>query len=147
MAGIKVNALPLETNPLITDSTINDSGNVTTKRTTWQSVFNMFFSSLPASGISAAGTNQATATILTKEINRIDTVGVGTGVIDNAAPTVGFKRTVQNNGANDLLYYPFLGKRFYVIGAGLMAVNAPITIGSGNQVSVICYNANETTLI
>lgn len=95
-----------------------------------------------AAGISAAGTNQETATVVSKTRNRIDIVAAGTGVKPSVSATVGFFQTIQNNGANDLLYYPFLGDNF--LGA---AANAPITIAAGNQVTVIAYITGELTLI
>lgn len=100
-----------------------------------------------SSDISAAGTNQATATILTKAKNRIDTVALGTGVVNNSTATVGFDRTVQNNGANDLLWYPFGTNQFYQIGTGLLGAGTPITIAAGNQARVFCYDAGQLTLI
>lgn len=150
--GIKVKNLPVEITPALTDSTINDSANVTTKITTWQSVLNLFIANgvqkndvLP--GISAAGTNQSTATILTKTFNRVDTVASGTGVKNDVSATVNFRRTIQNNGANDLLYYPFLGNNFLFIGSAPLAANVPITISPGNQASVLCYTNGECTII
>ena len=96
--------------------------------------------SLP--GISAGGAAQGNATIITKKRNRIDTVPAGTGVVNDIAETIGFMRTVQNNGANDLLWYPFLGSNF--LG---QAANIPILIAAGNQATVFCYNNRELTLI
>lgn len=93
------------------------------------------------SGIIAAGATQVTATLLTKFINRVDTVPVGSGVRAQDA-TVGYRQTVQNNGAEDLLFYPALGNNF--LG---QAVNDPITIASGNQATVYSYNSGELTLI
>lgn len=99
------------------------------------------------SGISAAGTTQATATTLSKLYNRIDTVAAGTGVKPDVTASIGFKQTVQNNGANDLVFYPFLGNNFYTIGSGASAVNAGVTIAVGNQVTVYCYDAGILTFI
>lgn len=99
------------------------------------------------SGITAAGANQATATIVSKTRNRIDTVAAGTGVVPDRTAVSGFFQTIQNNGANDLLYYPFSGDHFYVIGSGAMAADAPVTIASGNEVTVLAYNDGELTII
>src|SRR3990172_7581026 len=85
------------------------------------------------SGITAAGTNQATATILNKRINRIDTVAAGTGVVNECAEISGDERTVQNGGENDLNYYPFLGSNFYTLEGGAYATNTPFVIAPGNQ--------------
>lgn len=150
--SIKVNALPVEAAPLISDSTINDSGNLVTKRTTWQKVFDLFVATgimngTYLSGIAAAGANQATATALTNNMNRIDTVALGTGVKNAVTEPAGFTRTVQNNGANDLLWYPFGANSFYEIGGvGLIGASTPIIIAPGNQASVMAYTAGVLTL-
>jgi hypothetical protein len=64
-------------------------------------------------GITAAGTNQATATVLTGQFNVVTTVAAGTGVTLPAA-TIGAHCLVRNSGANALLVYP----------AGTAAINA-----------------------
>lgn len=154
--GTKVKDLTIETAPALTDYAINErvgGAGVQPKRTTWQKIFDLFVASgisaaeTYAKAISAAGTNQATATTLSANVNRIDTVASGTGVKNVAQEAAGFRRTVQNNGANDLVYYPFLGSNFYINGSGAMAANAGITIVPGNQVSVIAYSTGELTLI
>ena len=153
--GTKVKDLTIETAPALTDYAINErvgGAGVQPKRATWQLILDLFVASglvseTYLSGISAAGTNQATATTISKTFNRIDTVAAGTGVKNVATEPAGFRRTVQNNGANDLVWYPFLGSNFYVNGTGASAANAGITISPGNQASVIAYTAGELTLI
>lgn len=98
-------------------------------------------------GLAAAGATQATATAVSVATGRIDTVAAGTGVKPSVTATKGFRQTIQNNGANDLNYYPFLGNNFYTIGSGASAANAPVVIAPGNQVSVICYTAGTLTII
>lgn len=95
-------------------------------------------------GITAfAGGGQVGATPLTKNYNRVDTVGaVNASVIPSVTATVGFFQMVQNNGANDMVYYPFLGNNF--VG---FATNIGITIAPGNSVVVFCYTTGELTLI
>lgn len=149
--SVKVNALPVESTPALTDYTINDSASTTTKRSTWQKIFDLFAANgmgafTFSSGISAAGTNQATATVLTKTRNRIDTVGSGTGVKEDVAAVVGMTRTIQNNGVNDLLWYPFGTNQFYETGTGLLGAGVPITIAPGNSAAYVCYNTGELTL-
>ena len=95
-----------------------------------------------AAGLTATGTNQATALVITSAKNRIDTVAAGTGVKPNQTAAVGFSQTVQNEGANDLAYFPFLGDN--ILG---QAVNTSVTISAGNQLTVFCYTAGELTLI
>ena len=152
----KVKDLTIEVAPALTDYAINErvgGPGVQPKRTLWQLIFDMFIAAgMPVrtylSGIAAAGTVQGDATGLTKTLNRIDTVAAGTGVVNAATEAAGFERTVQNNGAGeDLLWYPFVGSRFYVNGTGAMAIDAPITISQGNQASVIAYTAGVLTLI
>ena len=61
-----------------------------------------------ATGITAAGTDSATGTLLTKEISNVTTVGASTGVRLYVAPT-GSILYVKNSGANALLVYPDTG--------------------------------------
>ena len=98
-------------------------------------------------GVIAAGTDKTNATPINKAYNRIDTVAAGTGVVNDILEVAGEKRTVQNNGVNDLNYYPFLGSNFYVNGTGAMAADAPMVISPGNQVSYIAYEDGELTII
>ena len=144
---VDFNALPIETNPALTDYTANDSASIQLRRSTWQKIYDLFFSTFNSvtSGISAAGTNQATATILTKTFNRIDTVGSGTGVKEDATNPV--TRTVQNNGANDLKWYPYSTDQFYLTdGSGLQGAGIPITIASGNSAKYIRYTNGQLTI-
>ena len=101
------------------------------------------------SGIVAyAAGGQTNATELEDDYNRIDTVGsANASVKPDVIATPGFKQTVQNNGTNDLNYYPPLGNRFYVTGSGAMSINAPISISPGNQVTVICYDNGVLTFV
>jgi deoxyhypusine synthase len=148
--SVKVNALPVESAPVITDSTINDSANVVTKRTTWQKIYDLFFAAFNsyASGISAAGTNQATATIITKKYNRIDTVAAGTGVVEDISAVAGKGRILQNNGVNDLLWYPFGTNQFYEIdGTGLQGAGIPTSIAPGNTAEYFPYSNGVLTII
>jgi hypothetical protein len=59
-------------------------------------------------GISAAGSTQATATVLTKEVNIVTTVAAGSGV-ELPTAVAGMIVTVRNSGANALLVYPDTG--------------------------------------
>ena len=61
-----------------------------------------------ATGISAAGTVQANATALTKEINIVSTVASGAGVVMPTA-VAGMVLTITNTSANSLLVYPASG--------------------------------------
>ena len=61
-----------------------------------------------STGISANGSTQGTATVLTKEFNQVSTVSSGQGVV---LPTgvVGMAITIINSSANSLLVYPASG--------------------------------------
>ena len=61
-----------------------------------------------ATGISAAGTTQGTATALTKEINVVSTVASGAGVVLPTA-VAGMVLIVNNTNANTLNVYPATG--------------------------------------
>ena len=65
---------------------------------------------VPQDNITAAGTGQSTATQLTGSINTIATAAAGTGVaLPSSTNSAGLSVTVQNNGANPVQVYPFIG--------------------------------------
>ena len=65
---------------------------------------------VPQDNITAAGTGQSTATQLTVSINTIATAAAGTGVaLPSSTNSAGLSVTVQNNGANPVQVYPFIG--------------------------------------
>src|SRR3990167_3029804 len=96
------------------------------------------------SGITAfAGGGQTGATALTKRNNRIDTVASsGDSVKPNVNATVGFSILIQNNGANNLDFFPAVGDTI----AG-NAINTAISIAAGNQAMLFCYTNSQLTLI
>lgn len=61
-------------------------------------------------GISAAGTNQGSATGITANINVVSTVASGTGVILNGVTSIGCPVIVYNGGVNPLIVYPNSGQ-------------------------------------
>ena len=75
--------------------------------------------------ISAAGSNQASATTLTAWINVLATVGAGTGVqlFTGSLPMI---QRVVNNGLNSGFVYPPVGGQ--INGAGT-AVGATVVVG------------------
>lgn len=98
--------------------------------------------------IVAAGNDQATATPLDWNLNRVDFVDPGTGVKYNfAVLAVSPKQTMQNNGLNDVLYYPHLGMAFYTVGSGVHNINDPVTVAPGGQVTVFPYSPSILTFI
>lgn len=73
----------------------------------------------PALGVSAAGTNQGTATALTANVNQVTTVGAGQGValptpVPGAEPIV-----VSNQGAHTLSVYPPTGVEIDALGVNV----------------------------
>lgn len=88
------------------------TANIATGNITTGNVTNLNQSGLGAvsvsNAVSAAGTNQATATPLTAAVNNVSTVGAGTGV-NLPASAAGRQIVVQNNGANALTVYPAQG--------------------------------------
>ena len=65
--------------------------------------------------VTAAGSTQATATLLTRPINNITTVAASTGVIFPAA-VPGMRIIVRNGGANILRIYPAVGAQINTLG-------------------------------
>jgi autotransporter-associated beta strand protein len=82
-----------------------------------------------ATGISAAGTNQGSAFILTKDLNVVSTVTAGTGVILPGAQGAGLSGVVVHNaGANPLNVYPPVGGTINSLG-----LNAALVIPAGEN--------------
>ena len=88
------------------------------------------------SGLSAAGTNQATATPIVVQLSEYTNVRAGTGVRLPAVTNCSL--TILNNGLNNLLIYPSVGDRIF----GL-AVNAPSFIIPGESCVI---NSTDTPL-
>jgi hypothetical protein len=79
--------------------------------------------------LTAAGTNLATALVLTAKLNRVTTVAAGTGV--TATIPVGGEIVIYNRGANPLLFYQPVAA---AIDDGTAGV--PIEIAPGNRVKI-----------
>lgn len=90
-----VNALAAGTQPITSG---NFSGNV---------VVGGFIDHSTATGLTAVGTNRATALQLSKELNNVTTAASGTGVIlpDIGTAGVGAIVRIFNNGANPIKVY------------------------------------------
>ncbi len=73
----------------------------------------------------AAGTTQATATLLINGMNGITTAAAGSGVILNLNNLTSDCQVVYNGGANSVSVYPPVGSRIN----GLTA-NAPMTLAT-----------------
>lgn len=72
-------------------------------------------------GLTATGTNQATALSLTVALNTVTTVAANTGVVLYSAQVQGPPQVVYNGGANTLSVYPPSGGKI-----NQLATNAPI---------------------
>lgn len=77
--------------------------------------------------VSAAGTSQATATLLASANNVVATVGAGSGVRLPASPTVSAndRLHIANHGANTLAVYPPTGGKLSNNTANVPALLAP----------------------
>jgi hypothetical protein len=82
--------------------------------------------------ITAAGTVQANATVLTNNINIVSTVDVNSGVILPIA-VAGYRIIIRNNSANTLNVYPNTGAN---INSG--SINIPVTLTSAAAVEYFC---------
>jgi hypothetical protein len=104
------------------------SGNITSSGFVFRSV---------TTGISAFGSNQATATALTKEINIVSTVTSGQGV---ALPTAvaGMVIYITNTSANSLLVYPASGGTINSLSA-----NAALTQTAGATLQFIAPTTTQ----
>jgi len=69
------------------------------------------------SGISAAGTNQPTATGLINAVNVVSTVASGSGAILLSTAGIGDSQLVFNGGANALRIYPPSGMQINALSA------------------------------
>ena len=87
--------------------------------------------------ISAAGTVQANATALTKEINVVSTVASGSGVVLPTA-VAGMVLTITNTSANSLLVYPAVNGII-----NTQAANASYTQSSGATLQFIAPSSTQ----
>jgi hypothetical protein len=90
-----------------------------------------------ATGISANGISQATATALTKEINVVSTVSSGQGVILPTA-VAGMILTITNTSANSLAVYPASGGAI-----NSLAANAGFTQVAGATLQFIAPTTTQ----
>jgi len=82
-----------------------------------------------ATGVSAAGTTQATATSLTSNVNVIGTAAASSGVVLPASEA-GDVIEVYNQGANSLSVYPLSGENINALSA-----NAAFAVAAGKAAS------------
>jgi hypothetical protein len=87
-------------------------------------------------GISAAGSNQGTATVLTNQMNTVTTVPLGAGVV-LPTPVAGQDIFVSNQGANPLAVYPPSGDTI-----DALAANTPFMMAPGTTVEWMATSAS-----
>ena len=85
----------------------------------------------------SAGTVQANATAITKEVNVVSTVASGAGVVLPTA-VAGMEIKIVNTAANSLLVYPASGGTI-----NSLALNAAHTIGANSM--MLTYTATSAT--
>lgn len=123
MGVVTITVRPIE--PMVVSVTVN--------RATPQAVFTT------AKGITAhAGGGQASATVISRNLNRVDTVATADDSCKTDAAVAGNVREIYNSSDNDLKLYPAIGERFKN-DITLLDINTPITIGSKNGLRLICY--------
>ena len=93
---------------------------------------------LAGSGISAAGTTQATATQLTDENADVSTVAAGAGVALSVILSPGEFQAVFNSGANALKVYPPSG-----MSINALAANAAMTLATNTGVLFRCVSTTR----
>lgn len=86
-----------------------------------------------AMSVAAAGTNAATATVLSAQVNFVTSVGLGQGVRLQTGLVPARPVTVANRGANVLAVYPASGAAIEGYGA-----NNPVGIAVGGQATIRC---------
>lgn len=100
-------------------------------------VFSGFTAYSISSAVSAAGTTQSTATVLTSQINVISTVSAGTGVKLPTPLVAGEAITVLNRGGNILNVYPPSSQQIESLGSNAASGEAA---GGSNQYIYIGSN-------
>lgn len=88
-------------------------------------------------GIAAAGTNQGTATLLTKQVNLISSGAAGTGVRLPGA-TVGMQLILINATGAAINVYPATSAQI-----DSLATNAPFTLGIGSRLMVVATGLTQ----
>ena len=130
---LKYNVSTTTTPSWVTISSIDDSGNISAGNITVTgtitasyiiSTINHVFG--VETGITASGTNQATARVLIKDMNVVSTVAASSGV-RLPVTTGGMKFTIVNAGANALNVYPATSAQ---INAGGTNVAYSVAVGA-----------------
>lgn len=92
--------------------------------------------------LSAAGTTQGTATILTNASNQITTVGSGAGVVLDPQASYGDSQLIYNAGLNPLKVYPPSGASINGLGT-----NLPVILPVNTACEFHCFSTTSWTAI
>lgn len=92
--------------------------------------------------VAHAGGGQLNAYQLKKKFNRVDTVATTGDSVKAFRALLNKVMLVQNNGAQDMELFPFLGDKF--LG---QVVDSSFYLVSGQQVNIYCFVAGEWTII
>lgn len=97
-----------------------------------------------SASVTAAGTNQGTATLLASANNVVTTVASGTGVRLPASPTVSASDRiyVANNGANSLACFPPSGGAI-----SSNSTDAAVTIAAKKAAEFFCVDGTNYTAV
>lgn len=93
---------------------------------------------LASTGVIAAGTTQATATLLTDENSDVGTVASGAGVALSTFLSPGEFQAVFNSGANALKIYPPSG-----MSINALAANAAMSLATNTGVLFRCVSTTR----
>ena len=142
--GIGVSSVGISSNSLlVTNSPITSSGTMSVDLPTNTAIVGNltvggFTTFSAAASISAAGTTQATATALTKDVNQVTVVAAGSGVILPTA-VAGMRIFVRNAQAvNALLVYPATGGT-----VNLLSVNAGFSLALSTSATFTAVSATQ----
>lgn len=91
-----------------------------------------------AGGLTAAGTTNANALVLSSDadLHTITTAGAGTGAILSAPSGAGDEVVVFNRGANAVLVYPQAGGQINA----LTATTAGFSVAAGGRCVFVCHD-------
>ena len=93
----------------------------------------------PISGsVSAAGTTQGTATLLTTTINNITTVAASSGVVLPTPVQAGARMLIRNGGANILRVYPQTSAQINTLGA-----NVALQLEQGALIEFVAFTTTQ----
>ena len=88
--------------------------------------------------VTAAGTTQATAAILTGDWAKVSTIGSGAGVVLVEAPFPNPKGVMNAAAANELRVYPWSGAAF-----NGRTVNDPLVLPIGHAALFVCLSPTD----